>query len=347
MKQISSGKYKIICFTDKGQKLLEKLAKVLFNELSDADGEPAPESVLSVVDWSRDNFVSGNILVFIGACGIAVRAIAPFIRDKKTDPAVLVMDEKGEFVIPILSGHLGGAVEAARKIALLTGARAVMTTATDTRGEFAVDVFAKENDLVITDMKKAKEFTARLLKTGSSSAYIDPEFEEYLEINEIRLPSNIQRTNIDEAELVITGRVYDKDALWLIPRNVVVGMGCKKGKTKEELEKALLTGLSQEHIEKRAVRAIVSADIKRGEPGLIELSRELGAEFITYDSDTLLAQEGNFSSSDFVKKVTGVDNICERAVCAYGARLICSKKALDGVTFAAGIITSGREWERL
>ena len=148
MKQISLDKYKIICFTDKGQELMERLAEALF------PGTPKIESVDSVSDWSRDNFESGNVLIFIGACGIAVRAIAPFIRDKKTDPAVLVMDEKGEFVIPILSGHLGGAVEAARKIALLTGARAVMTTATDTRGEFAVDVFAKENDLFIQKFRR-------------------------------------------------------------------------------------------------------------------------------------------------------------------------------------------------
>ncbi|SCY02521.1 cobalt-precorrin 5A hydrolase [Butyrivibrio sp. INlla14] len=347
MKQIRSDKYKIICFTDKGQELMERLAKALFNELSDADDVPVLESVSSVADWARDNFESGNVLIFIGACGIAVRSIAPYIQDKKMDPAVLVMDEKGEFVIPILSGHLGGAVEAARKIALLTGARAVITTATDTRGEFAVDLFAKDNGLVITDMKKAKEFTARLLKSGNSSVYIEPEFEKYLEINEIQLPSNIRRTNIDEAELVITGRVYDKDALWLIPRNVVVGMGCKKGKTKDELEKALLTGLSDKQIDKRAVRAIVSADIKKEEPGLLELSKELGAEFITYDSDMLLAQEGDFCSSDFVKKITGVDNICERAVCAYGARLICEKKAMEGVTFAAGIVTTDRELEGL
>lgn len=312
---------------------MERLSSALFPNASEA------ENVASVADWARNNFVSGNTLIFIGACGIAVRSIAPFIRDKKTDPAVLVMDENGEYVIPILSGHLGGAVEAAREIALLTGATAVMTTATDARGEFAVDLFAKRNDLVITDMKRAKDFTAKLLKTGESSLYVDEDCTEILKKALAKIPSNIRRTSINEAELVITNKKYDGDGLLLIPKIVVVGMGCKKGKNREELEKAFLKGLSEIDADKRSVRAIVSADIKKAEQGLIDLTESIGADFITYDSDTLLAQQGDFSSSDFVKSVTGVDNVCERAVSAYGARLICKKKALDGVTFAAGIIS--------
>lgn len=333
MKQICSGKYKIICFTDKGQELMERLSSALLPDAFVA------EDVASVADWARDNFVAGNILIFIGACGIAVRSIAPLIRDKKTDPAVLVMDENGEYVIPILSGHLGGAVEAAREISLLTGATAVMTTATDARGEFAVDLFAKRNDLVITDMKRAKDFTAKLLKTGESSLYVDEDCTEILKKALAQIPSNIRETTIDEAELVITNKKYDGDGLLLIPKIVVVGMGCKKGKNREELEKAFLKGLSEIDADKRSVRAIVSADIKSKEQGLIDLAESLGADFITYDSDTLLAQQGDFSSSDFVKSVTGVDNVCERAVSAYGARLICKKIALDGVAFAAGIIS--------
>ena len=341
MKQISIGKYKLICFTDKGLKLMEKLAKTLGNsELGKGTEsfleEYSGSDVTSLKEWTEGNFQKGNILVFIGACGITVRAIAPFLQDKKTDPGVLVMDEKGEYVIPILSGHLGGAVKAAKEIALLTGATAVQTTATDVEGEFAVDVYASENGLVISDMKKAKEYTASLLKNGESSFYMDEKYEGSLKLSEI--PGNIKRVSIDEALLVITPEEYQGEALQLIPRCIVVGMGCKKGKSKEELKTALLQGLKECGMDVRAVKAIASIDIKSKEEGLIELSKEIDAEFVTFDSKTLLSLEGEFSASSFVQSVTGVDNVCERAVAAYGGRMIAQKKALDGVTFAAGVI---------
>ena len=333
MEQVSIGKYKIICFTDKGKELMKKL----FLALS-VSGEVAESgSVASLRDWCRDKFAKGNVLVFIGACGIAVRTIAPFIKDKTTDPAVLVMDEKGEYVIPILSGHLGGAVDAGKEIALLTGAVCVQTTATDVEGEFAVDVYAAQNDLVISDMKKAKNYTAELLRTGESSYYIDERFEEYLGLSGI--PGNIKRTSKGEAKLIISPATIEESALYLIPKCIVVGMGCRTGKSCSELKTVLLQKLDELGIDARAVRAIASADIKKAEAGLVELCKELGCEFATFGSDTLMAQEGDFTASDYVKKVTGSDNVCERAVAAYGAKSFLSrKKAKDGITFSAGII---------
>lgn len=337
MKQISVGNYNLICFTDKGALLMEKLAALL-GRAGETNGNHSRE-VTSLKEWTSDNFKKGNILVFIGACGIAVRAIAPFLRDKKTDPGVLVMDEKGEFVIPILSGHLGGAAAAAKEIALLTGATAVQTTATDVEGEFAVDVYAAENGLLITDMKKAKEFTVNLLKSGSSTVYIDEACKDNLGLSDI--PANIKRVSESEAKLVITPKAYEGEALLLIPRCIVVGMGCKKGKTKDELKKALLLGLKEAGLDVRAVKAITSVDLKSKEEGLIELAKEIDAEFVIFDSETLMAQKGDFTASSFVKSVTGVDNVCERSVCAYGGRVIAGKRAMDGVTFAAGILEKG------
>ena len=98
--------------------------------------------VTSLHDWTADMFDEKDALLFIGASGIAVRSIAPFVADKRKDPAVVVMDEKGQFVISLLSGHLGGANELTGKIANLTGAIPVITTATDVNGRFAVDIFA-------------------------------------------------------------------------------------------------------------------------------------------------------------------------------------------------------------
>lgn len=296
MEQANSGKYKFICFTDTG--------KALMARLSGEDGL----KVDSLKDWTRDNFEQGNVLVFIGAMGIAVRAIAPFCKDKTKDPAVIVIDEKGTFVIPVLSGHIGGGVEAAKEIASKIGAVPVITTATDVNNEFAVDVFAKSNGLGISDMKKAKEFSMTLLAGR-------------------------------EAEFIVTPNKPESDDLCLIPKCTIIGMGCRKGKSVDELYGFLNEVLDEKNIDIRSVKALVSADKKKDEEGLIELSKRLDIPFITYSSDVLMQQEGEFEHSDLVMEVTGSDNVCERSVCAYGCHTIIQKKTKkDGMTLAIGMV---------
>ena len=118
----------------------------------------------SLADWTRRTFQPGNNLLFIGAAGIAVRAIAPYVREKQSDPAVVVMDEKANWCIPILSGHLGGANLLANKLAKMTGAQAAITTATDVRGVWAVDSWAKQERLTVVNPSGIKEISAGLLQ---------------------------------------------------------------------------------------------------------------------------------------------------------------------------------------
>ncbi len=117
----------------------------------------------STKEWAGKQFESADGIIFIGATGIAVRSIAPYVASKKTDPAVLVTDECGKFVISLLSGHLGGANELALQAAEALHAVPIVTTATDLEGKFAVDVFAKKNNCHIFRMKEAKEVSAALL----------------------------------------------------------------------------------------------------------------------------------------------------------------------------------------
>ena len=119
-----------LSFTKRGAELAERLQKAL-------GGETASGVTLSA--WTADNFPVRRALVYVGAAGIAVRAIAPYLQSKATDPAVIAVDERGLFVVPLASGHLGGANDLARQIASLTGGTAVITTATDINGVFAVD----------------------------------------------------------------------------------------------------------------------------------------------------------------------------------------------------------------
>ena len=128
---------------------------------------PAGRAELIGGQWGRAAFL------FIGAAGIAVRYIAPWVKDKYTDSPVLVLDEKGRYVIPLLSGHVGGAAALADEIACLTGGTAVHTTATDVHGKFAVDVFAKEHCLEITDRAAAKAISAAVLAGEKIALYIE------------------------------------------------------------------------------------------------------------------------------------------------------------------------------
>ena len=117
----------------------------------------------SMKEWTKRRFEDSDAIVFIGACGIAVRSIAPFVKSKKIDPAVVVVDEQGKFAISLLSGHIGGANELAEEVAEIVHGQPVVTTATDLNGKFAVDVFAKKNNCFISDMELAKEISAALL----------------------------------------------------------------------------------------------------------------------------------------------------------------------------------------
>ena len=304
MERLTVGKYNLICFTDAGKKLMLTLGE----KLNDRNAFDA-ENVENLSDFTSEVFNEGNVLIYIGAVAIAVRAIAPFVKDKTTDPAVLAIDEQGNFVVPVLSGHIGGANEYARQIAELIGAIPVVTTATDIRGEFAVDVFAKKNNLEINDMKMAKEFSAKLLRG-------------------------------EDAVFTVSPRIHSEDGLFLIPKCLVVGMGCRKGKSFEELEEFLLNMLNENHLDKRAVKALVSIDIKKDEEGLNRLADSLNIPFITYSAESLMAQEGDFDSSELVLEKTGADNVCERAVSAYGAeKILVHKTAKDGMTIAIGVQT--------
>ncbi len=315
MERLTVGRFNLICFTDEGRKLMLTLgAKFAENHV------PEAEPVDSLSEFTKEAFCQGNVLIFIGAVAIAVRAIAPFVKDKTTDPAVLVIDEKGTFVVPVLSGHIGGANDYAGEIASLIGAIPVVTTATDIRGEFAVDVFARKNGLEIDSMKMAKEFSAKLLKGKDAVFTVSPRVHD----------EKMMSADSEGAD--------QKMGLFLIPKCLVVGMGCRKGKSFEDLKALLLKVLKENELDLRAIKALVSIDIKKDEPGLVELADSLGVSLITYSAKTLMEQEGEFESSSLVLEKTGADNVCERAVRAFGAsKMLVRKTARDGMTVAIGI----------
>ena len=305
--------------------------------------------------WAEEGFREAEALIFCCASGIAVRAIAPWVRDKTTDPAVIVTDDLGHFVIPLLSGHLGGANELALRIADALGAVPVLTTATDVHGVFAVDVFAKKNHLHISDMALAKAVSAALLsgeKVGFRSELpvfgaMPPGLTEGEAELGIWIPAGQAGTSdsVSSDTSADTGKSPDsrekerkpfKRTLELIPRRYAVGIGCRKGREFSDLSAFVSEQLRACGVRKEEVRCLSSIDLKKEEPGLLRLAESLGVPFMTYTAAELLEAPGEFTASEFVRSVTGVDSVCERAAVLGSACgvLVRRKTAESGMTFA-------------
>lgn len=262
-----------------------------------------------------------DAIIFVGATGIAVRAIAPFIHGKAVDPAVLVIDEAGRYVISLLSGHLGGANALARTAASLIEAEPIITTATDAESAFAVDTFAKENGFLLTDLRKAKDVSAKVLRGEKLRIYSDIPMERLVHRPARHEAELVPAQDIDRADIVISYRtklLNQATGLRLIAKRVHVGLGARKGVTQAEVAAAVATCLEDAGIDPRAVVALASIDLKKQEAGILAYSYESGVPFVTYTAEELRTVEGAFAGSSFVQSVTGVANVCERAA-AYAA----------------------------
>ncbi len=297
----------------------------------------------STLEWAREQFEDGAALLFIGACGIAVRAIAPHITDKLHDSPVLVMDEMGQYIIPILSGHMGGANELAIPLAEKTGATAVITTATDINHKFAVDLFAKKNGLAIIKKEDIAKVSSKVLAGKRITISIETGHLE----KSGKLPQEIEIVPYpprQPVDVVITSENREwENAMLLKPKEYVIGIGCRKGKEAEKIESFIGSNLQKAGITLAQIFAMASIDVKKEEPGLLAWSKNTKIPFVTYTAKELKEVEGNFQSSKFVERQVGVDNVCERAalkMCAPQGKLIYQKYAQDGMTIAV----AGREW---
>lgn len=298
--------------------------------------------------WTGNRFYTCDGLIYIGACGIAVRAIAPFVNDKYTDPAVITVDELGKFVIPLISGHVGGGNELARVVALITGGIPIISTATDINHVFAVDVFAKQNELLITDRILAKEISAELLEgkqiTINSELPIEGKLPNGLRIEDNRIEDKrIEDKRIEDKnenkKIDIT--IYDKEdkdsnTLRLITKIVCLGIGCRKGTDAAKLEEFVVEELHKLNIVIESIVRVASIDLKKEEYAINQLSEKYNWEFITYSEEELNRVQGDFNESDFVRSITGVGNVCERGAVlgSDNGKLILHKTARDGMTLA-------------
>lgn len=273
-------------------------------------------------------FSSVDAMVFVGSTGIAVREIAPHVRDKATDPAVVSIDELGRFCVPLLSGHIGGANDLALELANALDATPVITTATDINKRFSVDAWASRNGYEIASLSRAKAVSAAILEQDIPLQCDYPIMT--------KLPGGVIPG--DSGAVGIRISVYRDEpferTLRLIPKVLHLGIGCRKGTAASAIREVVNMVLKENNIDHRAVKCVASIDLKAEEAGLLAYCQEEKLPMTFYSNQELKAVSGEFTPSVFVQSITGVDNVCERAAMIGAEKLIVKKTARNGVTVA-------------
>ena len=337
---MTNSKTAVYALTAKGADLSRKIA-LATGAVSYVLERYAKESDIPFAGFTSlisDNFSDYDSHIFIMASGIVVRAIAPYLKSKESDPAVVVLDQEGQFAISLVSGHLGGANELARKIADQIGATAVITTATDCAGVPSIDLLARSNGLVIGDIGIIKHLNAALLDGDKVGVY-DPEL--FLDLN--NFDKFFYRVgSVDElAELksgvCVDWRVHSlpERVLKLYPKCLRLGVGCRRGVPAEEIN-ALVTAVLAEHgIAEQSITSMGTIDAKNDEVGMLEFARQMNFEIKFFSADELEEIKGT-TPSGLVMKHMGVGSVCEAAAMKQsgGNNLIVPKKKSARVTMS-------------
>ncbi|MDE5563542.1 MAG: cobalt-precorrin 5A hydrolase [Oscillospiraceae bacterium] len=328
----------VLSVTERGRRLSERVAQALSGDTVhrfcyQTHTDVQAQTFTSITAQTADLFHQMDALVFVCASGIAVRAIAPHVQHKTIDPAVLVMDDAGQFVIPLLSGHLGGANALTVRLADALGAVPVVTTATDSGGVFSPDCYAVEQHLALTDLHVAKVIAAAVLD-GERVGFVSdfPAFST---------PDGLVSATDCRTGLCITEDMQKTPfpiTLRLMPKNLAVGIGCKKGTPEEVITRRVETALTAAGFAPERICAVTTIDLKAHEPGLLVFCRKRRVPLVTYTAEELMRVRGDFTQSDFVRRMTGADNVCERSAVLYGGELVLRKTAGEGVTIACACL---------
>ncbi len=285
----------IISLTTNGARLAEKISAKVGGQTF-AKGR----NFTKLADLVEEIFGKFDGLIFICAAGIAVRMIAPHIVSKLSDPAVIVIDERGQNVISLLSGHVGRANELALEIAKAIEANPVITTATDVEGRFSVDTVASRLGLFPEPKEAIKVINAAILR--------------------------------GEDVFVTAGDVR----LNLIPQNLIAGVGCRRGTSSLKIFEAIQRACAMIHQPIERVKLLASVDVKKDEVGLVSLAEVMGLEIKFFTAAELQKKidEYKLEESKFVTRSVG--NVCEAAAlcCVDEARFALPKTAFKGVTVA-------------
>ena len=344
----------IIAVTEKGKNTAEKIA----SELENVD---VFFQKRGIKELTGELFNKYECIIFVSACGIAVRCISPFLKSKFEDPAVLVVDDNGNNVISLLSGHIGGANEITLKISDVLNANPVITTSTDTNKKGALDVIVSKISGYVENLREsAKLVNSYLVDDKRVGIYFDSDYEiekDSLNLSGFELID--EKTEIDAiSKLDALVSVTDKLRCWvdeiiynikkdneekedliyikLVPRRIALGMGCRKNTETEKMIEEFSIFSALNNIHPVAIVKTGSLIIKKDEKCMIDLSKALCAEFNLFDVDEICTCDYMFDKSEFVKKNTGVYSVAQPSAYLLSGNVISDKYKNNGTTFAFG-----------
>lgn len=293
-----------LAITRAGKGLAERIAA----RLDGCDYCETSDGVIATMQrlWPRyDGFIC------VMAAGIVVRAIATLCQDKKNDPCVLVTDERGQFVISLLSGHLGGGNALSHTIAAITGGTAVITTASDVTGHTALDLWAARLQLRAQNPALMTRVSAKLVNEGRVGIFIDPDCDCG------QLPADFTTVDsADQADIILT---YSSSfssshpqALTLCPPVLYLGLGCNRGALAADFEQAVAELCSRHHLHRHAIAGLASIDLKKNEAGLLQFASDQTLPLSFYAA-VELNQIAGLATSAAVLAATGAHGVAEPA----------------------------------
>ena len=261
-----------------------------------------------------------DLHIFVAATGAVVRIIEGKFKSKDTDPAVITIDDHANFVISLLSGHLGGANEECKKIANGIGAIPVITTASDVGGKIAVDTLSQKIKAKLNDLDGAKRVTSLIVNGENVS---------------LHLPKNIVNHDENSAGAIIVSNRKNIEISKIIPQNIFIGIGCKRGVSKEHIIEKLKYAMDKQNLELSAIKMAASAWVKSDETGLLEAMKELDIPIKFFEKEEILKLENLIEEkSEYVKKTIGVSEPCAFLASSGKGTFLAKKIKLDGMTLS-------------
>ena len=334
-------KIAIISVSDKGKDLASNLKEKLDNDSTVIKADLYHKNVK---EYFPILFYEYDAIIAIMASGILIRSIAPLIESKVTDPAILNVDDNGNFVISMLSGHLGGANKLTKKIADLMDATPVITTSTDVNKKLGIDVLAQDLYLSIDNPKEILFFNKAILDEKKLTFTINPDknFDYLLDyLNNVTLEMDvlyIYSNDVAEDEIHVT---FDNHKIVLKERKIVVGIGCRRGKEYEKILDGFSKSINELNIHKSRVNMLASAEIKKDEAGILELSEKLDIPVNFVEMDKLgLFESSDVAKSEFVYSKFGIYGVCEPSAlitAGFDSKLIYKKTSYGGVTISVAV----------
>lgn len=345
---IEDKKIAILSITKNGKKLGLKIKTKIPNAHLYYVKNDAVEEESNVICIKRklkefvpEIFNEYDYIIFIMACGIVVRTIAPLIENKFLDPAILVSDEKGKNIISLLSGHMGGANEMTLYISNLINSNPVITTATDVNNKSSLDMIAKSLNAHIYDFRnKVLKINSKLVNNEEINLFIDGDYN--IDTRGFNVCNKYEINNLDNIVVISNKKnlnLTNKNILKVVPKDIVIGIGCRRNTDKEYMINSLSDFLHQQNIDINSIKEIGSIDIKKDEEALINLSKYLNVPFKTFTVEEISKVEHLYEKSDWVKQNVGVNSVAEPvAHLLSDGNLIIKKHKYNGITFSVGRI---------